>query len=65
VLPGDIKNFMTLPPPIGTWIDDLPEPLHTEADVKDLFEPVGSIKAKFAAKSCDAPAHHSHGPATE
>jgi hypothetical protein len=29
----------------GQWIDDLPEPLETVADVKDLFERVDKLKA--------------------
>jgi len=29
----------------GQWIDDLPEPLETEADVEDLFARVDKLKA--------------------
>jgi hypothetical protein len=29
----------------GEWIDDLPDPLETEADVKDVFERVDKLKA--------------------
>jgi hypothetical protein len=34
---------------LGQWIDDLPEPLETEADVLDLFERVEKLKAKREA----------------
>jgi hypothetical protein len=27
------------------WVDDLPDPLHTAADVADLFERVAVLKA--------------------
>jgi hypothetical protein len=35
----------------GQWIDDLPEPLETEADVKDLFERVDKLKAARLAEA--------------
>jgi hypothetical protein len=35
----------------GQWIDDLPEPLNTEADVKDVFERVAVLEAKRKAAS--------------
>jgi hypothetical protein len=35
----------------GQWIDDLPEPLETVADVKDLFERVDKLKAARLAES--------------
>jgi len=33
----------------GQWVDDLPEPLETEADVLDLFGRVEKLKAKREA----------------
>jgi hypothetical protein len=30
----------------GYWIDDQPEPLHTAADVKKLFDLVEALEAK-------------------
>lgn len=54
---------MNSSPQPGTWIDDLKEPLHTEADVKDLFERVEKMKAKFAAKTCHVQARCPHDPA--
>jgi hypothetical protein len=35
----------------GQWIDDLPEPLETVADVEDLMRPVEVAKAKLLAEA--------------
>jgi hypothetical protein len=35
----------------GQWIDDLPEPLETVADVEELFRMVDTLKAKRLAEA--------------
>jgi hypothetical protein len=40
-----------LPP--GCWIDDLPDPLHTKADVLDLFLRVAVEEAKLLAAAIE------------
>jgi hypothetical protein len=37
----------------GQWIDDLPEPLHTKADVLDLFLRVAVEEAKLLAAAIE------------
>ncbi len=39
-------RLMDRPLKPGEWIDDLPEPLETVADVEDLFRRVEELKAK-------------------
>ena len=41
--------FVEESPEPGEWIDDLPEPLETVADVEDLFRRVDALKAKREA----------------
>jgi|SRR5579863_1830838 len=45
------SNAMNVPLKPGQWLDDLPEPLHTVADVKDLFRRVDELKAKRLAEA--------------
>ena len=37
----------------GQWLDDLPEPLHTAADVADLMERVERRKAELLAEAIE------------
>ena len=39
------------PPLLGQWIDDLPEPLETLADVEDLMRRVAVLEAKLKAEA--------------
>lgn len=46
-----IKSVEDKPLLPGQWIDDLPEPLETVEDVKDLFERVDKLKAARLAEA--------------
>jgi hypothetical protein len=37
----------------GEWIDDLPEPLETVEDVRDLFERVKQVKAQLRKEAIE------------
>jgi hypothetical protein len=40
---GDVENLSKLKPPY--WVDNMPDPLDTVADVEDLFARVDKLKA--------------------
>ena len=48
---GIIISMEDKPLQPGEWIDDLPDPLETKADVEDLFARVEVLKAKRKAEA--------------